>query len=601
MSEPVSQPQPQPQPQPQSQSQSPRTQSRATRPRGPARLALAALLAIITGVGSGVARAEGAAKPLFEEVGETAGLDFRHFNGRTGGLYLVEVTGSGLGLLDFDGDGDLDLYLVQGGIPNPEESLEDALVSPADGSLPLTDRLYRNDAWADADGALRLAFVDRTEASAIDAPHYGMGVAAGDYDGDGDTDLYVTNFGPNQLLRNNGDGTFSDVTETSGAGDIRWSVSAAFADFDRDGHLDLYVGNYVDQRFTSGSSCTNATGAPDYCGPLAFRPFPDRLLRNRGDGTFEDGTPASGALEEFGGALGVVATDFNGDDWIDLYVANDMTANQLRINQRDGSFLNDAVFAGAAVNWEGKPEASMGVDAGDFDGDGDEDLFMAHLTGETNTLYVNDGTGVFDDATVTSGLGSTSWVATGFGTGWIDFDRDGRLDLFVANGAVRAIEELVEAGDPFPLHQPNQIFRNLRDGRFEEVSGTAPAFAVSEVSRGSAFGDVDNDGDEDIAVSNNDGPVRLLLGAPPANPWLGISSRDGGTGWKARAETASGETLWRRSRRDGSYASARDPRVFLGASTPIESVTLTRPGARSIRLSGVPSARVLVWADLAAP
>ena len=274
-----------------------------------------------------------------------------------------------------------------------------------------------------------------------------MGVAVGDVDNDGRVDLYRTALGPNQLFRNNGDGTFTDVTGQAGVGDPRWSVSASFTDLDRDGWLDLYVGNYLDHRVDAPQpECFTRTGEPDYCGPSAYASVPDRLYRNRGDGTFVDVTAVAGVAREYGAALGVAAFDADGDGWTDVYVANDGEPNQLWMNHGNGTFTNGALLAGAALNDSGRTEGSMGVDAGDFDGDGDDDLFMTHLTRETNTLYVNDGLGLFEDRTATIGLGAPSLVYTGFGTAWLDFDNDGWLDLLAVNGAVQASHQRFATG-----------------------------------------------------------------------------------------------------------------------------------------------------------
>ena len=253
-----------------------------------------------------------------------------------------------------------------------------------------------------------------------------MGVAAGDFNNDGCVDLYLTNFGSAQMFRNNCDGTFTDVTKQSGTDNPGWSVSAAFVDFDRDGWLDLYVGNYLRYSLDGQHiACTSSSGAPDYCTPKSYQPLPDRLYRNQHDGTFADVSARAGIAREFGPALGIATADFNGDGWIDIYVANDGKDNQLWINQRNGTFTNTALLSGAALTAEGKAEASMGVDAGDFDNDGDEDLFMTELTGEGANLYVNDGTGTFDDRSMRSGLGAATLPYTGFGTAWFDVDNDG--------------------------------------------------------------------------------------------------------------------------------------------------------------------------------
>ena len=268
-----------------------------------------------------------------------------------------------------------------------------------------------------ADGSRQLRFTDVTDQSKIKALGYGMGVITGDVNNDGTVDLYVTNYGHNQLWRNNGNGTFSDVTAATQTDDPAWSTSAAFFDYDRDGWLVLYVANYARATPHKNPTCYAKSSARDYCGPSAFEAFPDRLFHNRQDGTFEDVSEAAGITREYGAGLGVVTADFNADGWIDIYVANDGDPNQLWINQHNGTFKNEALWAGCAVNRLGLAEAGMGVDAGDFDGDGDGDLFMTHPMEETNTLYVNLGRGLFVDHTIEAGLASPSLRYTAFGTG----------------------------------------------------------------------------------------------------------------------------------------------------------------------------------------
>lgn len=512
---------------------------------------------------------------LFSEVDAASGFDFVHFNGMSGKLFFNEMVGPGGALVDYDNDGDLDVFVVQGTMLPADADLESALFPPRH-SEPFSDRLYRND--LNEEGTSTFRFTDVTVESGLAAlataegasRGYGMGVASGDYDNDGFVDLYVTRMGSNQLLHNQGDGTFRDATASAGADDRRWSVSATFFDMDRDGWLDLFIGNYVQFSLASNKQCRAATGSADYCGPLAYSSQPDRLLRNRGDGTFEEMTRRAGMHREFGGALGVVAADLDLDGWMDVYVANDGVANQMWMNQGDGTFSNEAVFSGSALNQEGHPEAGMGVDAGDVDNDGDEDLFLAHLSKETNTLYRNSGQGQFQDATLQAGLANASWEATGFGTAFFDYDNDGWLDILVLNGAVKILEDLAQAGDPYPLHQRNQLFRNLRNGRFEEVTdlGGDP-FAHSEVSRGVAFGDLDNDGDTDILLANNNGPARLLENkAAIGQHWLGlravgVGGRDMLGAW-IEVRRSGGTNLWRRVSAGGSYASARDSRVLVG-------------------------------------
>ena len=525
--------------------------------------------------------------PLFLDAAAANGLDFTHWNGMSGQLYYAEMMGSGAALFDYDNDGDLDVYLVQGNVLGPQSTVEQALFPPP-GNLPLKDRLFRNDLQIAADGTRRLRFTDVTDKSGIASEGYGMGVTAADFDNDGRIDLYVTNLTGNRLFRNlgrpGGPPTFRDVTEKKGAGSSRWSVPAVAFDYDRDGWLDLFIGHYVEFSAGANKRCTDELGVPNYCGPLAFPPLPDLLLRNRGDGTFEDVSREAGIDGEYGGCLGAVAADFDGDGWLDLYVANDGMPNQLWINRgADGvnGFENRALLAGAAVSGQGHPEASMGVAAADFDADGDEDLFLTHLTRETNTVYVNNGRGLFGDRSAASGLGAPSYSKTGFGAGWLDYDNDGWLDLLTVNGAVKVIKTLSLAGDPFPLHQTNQLFRNRGDGAtFEDVTAVAgAAFALSEVSRGAAFGDVDNDGDTDVVINNNSGPVRLLLNqVGQDSQWLGLRLVDADgkrdlLGARAGVVRSDGSTLWRRVGATASYASSSDPRLLFGlgeADSPVD-------------------------------
>ena len=532
----------------------------------------------------------------FTERAEAVGLDFVHFNGMSGEYYFEEMLGSGVALLDYDNDGDLDVYLPQGRMLGAGKSVPDASVPPQ-MLQPLTDRLYRNDLAVHADGSRTLRFTDVTEASGLDVRSYGMGVATGDIDNDGWVDVYLTKLGPDRMLHNNGDGTFSDVSRQTGTSQQGWSLSASFADVDRDGWLDLYVTNYVDLGIADDREClSSALGTRDYCGPELYLPVPDRLYRNRGDGTFVDVTTEARIASEYGPALGVVAADVDGDAWVDFYVANDGQENQLWRNEHDGTFRNGALLAGVALNQAGAVEAGMGVDAGDVDNDGDEDLFLTHLATQTNTLYVNGGAELFEDRSTMSGLGPPSLAATGFGTGFFDYDNDGWLDLFVANGAVATIPALAAANDLFPLHQPNQLFRNLGNGRFEEVTDRAgEVFALSEVSRGAAFGDLDNDGDTDIVVTNNAGPVRFLRNEIGAhNHWLGLRLAGGSPsrdmlGARVAVFRGEGPPLWRRARTDGGYASAHDPRVLIGLGD-----TVAVPRIQVVW----PSGRVEEWTDL---
>ena len=530
----------------------------------------------------------------FVEEAAAAGIDFVHFNGMSGEYYYPEIMAPGVGLFDFDNDGDLDLYLVQSQMLGKGKTIKDALFPPKG---PLKDRLYRNDLTVGADGKRTLHFTDVTEQAGINIQTYGMGVAAADVDNDGFVDIYRTGLTEGVLLHNNGNGTFTDITAKSGtANKGGWGVSAAFVDIDRDGWLDLFVGNYLLYSVEGDIDCLSVTGQHDYCPPNSYRPQPSKLYRNKGDGTFVDITKTALVGGAYGPALGVSTADFNNDGWMDIYVGNDGMPNQLWINQKNGTFKDMAFLNGAAVNGQGNSEASMGVDAGDYDNDGDEDIFITNWLAQMNILYQNQGNAVFEDRKAASGLGAPSLAKTGFGTAWLDFDNDSWLDLMTLNGSVSMIEAQARAKDPFPLKMLNQLFRNLGNGRFEDVSarGGEP-FKLLDVSRGAAFGDIDNDGDEDVVVGTANGPTRLFINnVGNKNHWLGlrligVGGRDM-IGARVSIVRPSGPTIWRRSRSDGSYASANDPRVLVGLGTSTAAVT--------VRVQW-PDGKMEEWADQA--
>jgi len=511
---------------------------------------------------------------IFEDAAGATGLDFQHFIGATGAYFTPEIMGSGAALIDYDGDGDLDIYLVQGTILDRTKSLKDLSFAPPERFRP-GNRLYRNELIPTG----KLRFVDVTaQAGVAGNGAFGMGVAVGDYDNDGHPDLFVTNFGRNVLYRNNGDGTFTDVTTSAGVGEDSFSASAAFVDYDRDGYLDLFVTRYNSFTVEGNKKCFNYSGGREYCGPGDYASLSGKLYRNDTHGHFVDVTQKSGIAGAVGNGLGVVCADFNSDGWMDIYVANDKTPNHLWINQRDGTFKELALMAGAAYNADGKALSGMGVTAADFDDDGDEDIFVTNLTGEPNSLYQNDGSGNFEDVTNRYGLGHASFASTGFGTLWFDYDNDGRLDLFVANGEVRVIDS--QRGTPFPFRQRKQLFHN-EPGRsaqtYREVTTNAGSvFSLQEVSRGAAFGDIDNDGDIDIVVTNANGPVRLLLNqAGSQNHWLeaklgGVKSNRDAYGARVVLYRKNRTPVWRRVATDGSYLSAHDPRVHFGLGTDAE-------------------------------
>jgi hypothetical protein len=368
---------------------------------------------------------------LLADHAADAGLNVAHVAGRAGAYRMQEIMGSGAALFDADGDGDLDLFLPQGNFDPPQAEI--------------FDRLLRND--LPRPGAMP-RFVDVTDAAGVASTGYSVGAAAADYDGDGDIDLFVAAVGPDRLLRNRGDGTFEDVTDDAGI--VRrndWSVGGVWFDFDRDADLDLFVIRYLDLPPGQPVICPTPSGEKDYCGPTTYEPLTDLLYRNIGGGRFEDASNLLGGGRRPGSGLGAVTLDVDRDGWLDLAVANDKMANFLWINHNGEHFTEEAVERGAAVNEDGVAQAGMGIDAADYDRDGDEDLAIAHLAGETHTLYRNDG-GWFADATRRSGLGTTSLAATGFGLAWFDLDRDSHLDLLSVNGHVHRLPDLAEGAIP---------------------------------------------------------------------------------------------------------------------------------------------------------
>ncbi|MGE4619038.1 MAG: CRTAC1 family protein [Planctomycetota bacterium] len=491
---------------------------------------------------------------------------FWHDNGMTGALYFCEIVGPGSALFDYDSDGDLDVFIPQGHLLKSGVEDDPRLLGKPANHLS-GGRLYRNNG-NDESGVPQ--FVDVTELSEIKANGYGMGCAVSDIDGDGDLDLFLTNFGSDQLWQNNGDGTFTEGAKEAGLDDHRWTTSALFVDLDNDGFEDLYVCSYVNYSLETHKECYAGSSAIEYCGPSSYPPLPDRMYRNRGDGTFEDVTSASGVGAKPGAGLGVVSADIDGDGLLDLYVANDGMANRFWRQLSPFYFEDSALLSGCAVNRDGRPEASMGADVADFDGDGDFDLFLTHLAGETNTLYVNDGKGIFDDHSVQSGLGFPSRRWTGFGTAWCDLENNGLLDLFVANGAVEKMEEKVAAGELHPLSQPDQVFLNNGDSLFSELPAQRAVILTDEaVGRGAAMGDIDNDGDIDILVTNNAGHSKLLqnqIGSK--NNWLGLDLRrrndQVASAVRCQITTSNGNTLFRYAKRSGSYLCTSDPRVIVG-------------------------------------
>jgi len=522
--------------------------------------------------------------PLFEDVAKQSGIDFWQYSGATGEYLLPEMVGSGAALIDYDNDGDTDIFLVQG---YPTGPLGKAPVPVPVGWKP-GNRLFRNN----LNPSGKLSFTDVTESAGLGHAGQGMGVAAGDYDNDGHTDLYVTNYDHNILYHNNGNGTFTDVTATAGVASAGWSTSAAFIDYDRDGLLDLAVVHYV-QFYPR--PCYSPQGSKDYCGPQPFEGSVTQLYRNLGNGRFKDVTAEVGLNAKKGPGLGILTGDFGSDGYPGFMVANDGAANHLWISEprtasrsaqaagsvvrakqtSDRVFHEEGLTHGLAYASDGKARAGMGIADGDIYGDGGEAVIVTNLPNESFTLFQREPNGDFVDATEQSGLSHISLPYTGFGVGLFDMENRGLLDMFSANGGVRAMAGDLSSnpkGDPFPYRERKLLLRNMGKGKgFEDITSSAgPALATSEVSRAAAFGDVNNDGGIDILVTNNNGPARLLLNtAPDRGHWIlvhleGVHTNRSGYGSVVELVRKNGTSVKRWARGDGSYLAANDPRIHFG-------------------------------------
>jgi enediyne biosynthesis protein E4 len=533
------------------------------------------------------ASVESTAPAWFEDITARSGLEFMHDSGAAGTYFMPESIGSGGALFDFDNDGRLDLYLVHHAAPGSKSK----------------NRLYHQE----SDGRFR----DVSDGSGLDVSGYGMGVATGDFNNDGLPDVLLTEYGAVRLFLNRAGGRFEDVTREAGIENTRWATSAAFFDYDRDGWLDLVIVNYVD--YSPTIKCYDTRGAIEYCGPQGMQGTATRLFHNRGragegGARFEDATLRSGIAQKVGSSLGVFCADFDGDHWPDIFITDDGQPNRLYMNQRNGTFTEEAAVRGIAFNAFGNTAANMGIAVGDVDGDGLFDLFVTHLMWEQHALWKQGPRGLFQDQVATVGLTNLRWRGTAFGTLMGDFDRDGALDLALVNGLIK------RGNDPGPFHagmnpfwRPYavraQLFANDGQGRFQEVSQANPAFCgAAAVGRGLACGDIDNDGALDLLAVCTGAPARLFRNiAPQRGHWLMIRAIEPACGGRdaygAEITLEAGGRRWVRLVQPGySFLVSNDPRVHfgLGALTAVDRIHIVWPEGQEEVFAGGPVDRSVV-------
>ena len=551
-------------------------------PGRPALLVLSLLLLTLL-CRQGALQAGGDSKPFpvqFRNVTQKAGLSFEHNNGAFGKKYLPETMGSGAAFLDYNNDDWQDILLINGkNWPGQKRS----------GS---TMALYLNN----RDGT----FSDRTRKAGLNLEMYGMGCAAGDYDNDGWVDLYVSALGPDRLFRNQGDGTFRDVTREAGLGNPESATSVAWLDYDRDGNLDLLVTNYVEWSVESDIHCSLDGVNKSYCTPESYPGVSSRLYRNQGDGTFGDVTREAGLLDSTSKALGVAVFDAQDDGWPDLLLANDTQPNKLYINRKDGTFRDEGISAGVAFSEDGTVRGAMGVDAADYDGSGLASLVIGNFSNEMLNLYHNEGRGLFVDDAPTSEVGQSSLLTLAFACFFFDFDLDGKLDIFVANGHVE--NDINKVQRRVTYEQPPHLFHNQGKGFVEVSHRVGSDFRQRRVGRGGAYGDYDNDGDLDLLMSTNGGPAVLWENqGKPGNRFLrvktvGTSSNRDGIGAKVTVQLADGR-LWRRVKSGSSYCSQSElPVTFgLGRSDKILSLEVLWPSGAVDKLTNLaPDQRIVI-------
>ncbi|HEX8175773.1 MAG TPA: CRTAC1 family protein [Pyrinomonadaceae bacterium] len=512
---------------------------------------------------------------MFEEIpSRSSGITWKHDNARSPERYLPETVGAGCAFLDYDGDGWMDIYLVNSG--------QSDFFTPR---VPLRNALYRNNRNG--------TFTDVTEKAGVAGRGFGMGAAAGDYDGDGRVDIYVTGYGGNILYRNNGDATFTDVTEKAQVGAPGWSTCAVWFDFDNDGRLDLFVSSFVFYNKSQNALCTDSRlNRTYYCIPRIFKPSPSRLFRNNGDGTFRDVSRESGIANSPGKSFGAVATDVNNDGLMDLFVANDTVENFLFLNKGNGKFEEVGLLAGVAYSEAGKPRSGMGVDAADYDGDGWQDLFVANIDQELFSLYRNQKDMTFADEA--GEIGQATRLLSGWGLKFFDYDNDGDPDILLANGHP---DDMIDAQvSSVKYREPLLMFENT--GRvFRNVSAqSGAAFGRDYPARGMTVGDYDNDGDLDALISNNgEAPLLLRNEGGNRNNWLGLQlvatkSNASAAGALITWRAAGGAKWTRLKTSGGSYLASHDPREILGIgrAAKFESVEIRWPSGAVDRLTNLP-------------
>ena len=527
----------------------------------------------------------GAADPIypFEEIpAEKSGIRWVHTAGKSAARFLPETTGPGCAFFDYDNDGWMDIYLVNSGKcdfydPNP----------------PLRNALYRNN----RDGT----FSDVTEKARVPGGGYGQGVAVGDYDGDGFPDLYVTQYGRSILYHNNGDGTFTDVTEKAGVAAPGWSSSAVWFDYDNDGKLDLFVCQFVEFSKTINKSCgSGEEGKHGYCIPRLYQPMPSWLFHNNGDGTFTDVSKTSGIAHSMGKAWGVVATDLNNDGQMDLFVSNDTAPNFVFMNRGKGRFEEIGTFAGVAYSGDGRARSGMGLDSADFNQDGWMDLFVANIDLERFAIYQNNHDESFDDESAPTGIGTATRLMSGWGLKFFDYDNDGYLDLFLANGNPDDLIESVHTMVKF--QEPLMLFRGTGKSFVNVSSESGPVFAKPLSARGMAIGDFDNDGATDVLVANNDGaPVLLHNAVGSQNHWLGlklVGTKSNPDAIGVRITYQSQDLKQQRMKvGGGSFLSSHDPRMVIGIGkrTKIDwlEIKWPLPSGKVERFTGLPIDRYI--------